>query len=99
MANARSVLVPLRRAATAAAELDVLLSLGTHARLPNMTRPFFFSSGEGETTKTGIEVVAGRHPMLDRRLPGGAVPNDVTLGDVPTGSEVRWERRSSRGIS
>jgi DNA mismatch repair protein MutS len=65
----------LRRASEGVAELDARLSLAEVARLGQWVRPEV-------TAARGIEVVAGRHPVLDRTLPPGVfVPNDLRLGD------------------
>jgi DNA mismatch repair protein MutS len=67
---------PLRACAQAAAEADALLSFGRVAAEAGWTRP----SVDGAEA---IEIVAGRHPVVERALQsageGPFVPNDVHL--------------------
>ncbi|MDD1750550.1 MAG: DNA mismatch repair protein MutS [Methanothrix sp.] len=58
--------------AGALAELDVLLALAIVAVESGLVRPQF--NGEGK-----LFLRAGKHPVLDRAMRGGFVPNDVLL--------------------
>jgi DNA mismatch repair protein MutS len=61
--------------ATALAEVDVLLALAELARGRNYCRPEM-------TDEPTMEIVDGRHPVLDVLQPEGTfVPNDVRFGD------------------
>ena len=52
--------------------LDCLLSLATVASFPSYTKPTF-------TDTTEIEVVDGRHPMVEQLLPQSYIPNSTSL--------------------
>lgn len=58
--------------AAALGELDVLLALATVAAENSFVKPEFNSEGK-------IILRASRHPVLDRAMRGGFVPNDVLL--------------------
>ncbi|MBL8796656.1 MAG: DNA mismatch repair protein MutS [Planctomycetia bacterium] len=59
------------------ATLDVLASLGELAASRHYCRPVL-------TDEPVLEIVEGRHPVLDQTLPPGTfVPNDVLLGPEP----------------
>jgi DNA mismatch repair protein MutS len=58
--------------AGALAELDVLSALATAAAESGLVRPEFNSDGR-------LSLRAARHPVLDRAMRGGFVPNDVLL--------------------
>ncbi len=63
----------LRATARAVGELDALLSLAEVAEENRYVRPEV-------TAETGIEIVEGRHPVLEKVLPSGSfVPNTVKL--------------------
>ena len=64
----------LLRTADSMAEIDVLAALSTLAANAGYCRPML-------TTEPIVDIRDGRHPVLDRLLPGGQfVPNDVRLG-------------------
>ena len=63
----------LRQAGRALGELDALLSLAEAAEKNHYVRPEI-------TESPGIEIVEGRHPVLEKVLPAGSfVPNTVRL--------------------
>lgn len=63
----------LRMTAAAIAELDVLTSLAQMADRPDYCRPLVVEADV-------LEIVEGRHPVLDAILPRGTfVPNDTSL--------------------
>lgn len=62
----------LRDCVQALATLDCLFSLATVANQPNYCKPEF-------TSETSIEVVGGRHPMVEQLLIDAYVPNDISL--------------------
>ena len=66
-------LAPLQAAAEALATLDVLGGLAQLALERNYTRPTI-------TQENVLEIVAGRHPVLDDQLKEQFVPNDVSMG-------------------
>ena len=70
--NAR--LEPLRRAAAALAELDVLAALAERAEACDYRVPIL-----DETP--GIEIEGGRHPVVERVLDTPFEPNDITLDE------------------
>jgi len=60
--------------ADALARVDVIAALAEVGELHGFVRP---ELEEG----TGLEIVAGRHPLVERVLPGGGfIPNDCRLG-------------------
>ncbi len=64
----------LQQAAWLLAELDVLCGLATLARTQGYVRPKV-------TDRPELDIVGGRHPILDARLPTGTfVPNDSSVG-------------------
>jgi DNA mismatch repair protein MutS len=69
----------IRQAALALAEVDVLASLAHIATLRNYCRPSFVESADSSE----IEVVEGRHPVIEQQeMAGGSerfVPNDLYL--------------------
>ena len=69
----------IRQAALALAEVDVLASLAHIATLRNYCRPAFVESADSSE----IEVVEGRHPVIEQQeMAGGSerfVPNDLYL--------------------
>ncbi|MCC6283975.1 MAG: DNA mismatch repair protein MutS [Phycisphaerales bacterium] len=56
-----------------ASELDATLTFAEKARERSWTRPEIVAGAR-------LEIVAGRHPVLDESLPGAFVPNDTLLG-------------------
>ncbi|MBC7235119.1 MAG: DNA mismatch repair protein MutS [Chloroflexi bacterium] len=72
----------LRATARAVAHLDVFLSLAEVAAAYNYVRPELSDETvvEGKTTVPRIEIVAGRHPVVERTLTDKLfVPNDTYL--------------------
>ena len=69
----------IRQTALALAEVDLLASLAHLAALRNYCRPVFVESAEGSE----IEIVEGRHPVIEQQeMAGGSerfVPNDLYL--------------------
>jgi len=69
----------IQQAALAVAEVDVLASLAHIATLRNYCRPSFVESAESSE----IEIVEGRHPVIEQQeMAGGSerfVPNDLYL--------------------
>ncbi len=63
----------LQQAAAAVALLDVLVSLAELAVRRRWVRPVI-------TQDNILEIVEGRHPVLDEQLADQFVPNDITLG-------------------
>ena len=64
----------IERAAVTVARLDVAAALAEVAVDQDYVRPALHESGP-------IEIIAGRHPVVERRLEAGEfVPNDCTLG-------------------
>ena len=64
----------LQQVADAVARIDVLASLAYLARRRNYCRPQVHSDKD-------LEIIDGRHPVLDVTLSSQFVPNDVALGD------------------
>jgi DNA mismatch repair protein MutS len=65
----------LQSLARSLAELDVLVSLAELASIRHYTRPTVDDSKR-------IDIIGGRHPVLDMRLESGRfVPNDTKLGE------------------
>jgi DNA mismatch repair protein MutS len=69
----------IRQTALALAEVDVLASFGHLAAERNYTRPALEEGGDIEGV---IEIVEGRHPVVEQQVAAGAeryVPNDLYL--------------------
>jgi DNA mismatch repair protein MutS len=64
----------LQECATALAELDVLAALTERADALNLCRPEFSASN-------GIEIIGGRHPVVEARSPQTFIPNDLKLDE------------------
>ncbi|KAG9231538.1 DNA mismatch repair protein msh3 [Amylocarpus encephaloides] len=67
---------PIRDCISSLALLDCLLSLATIALLPGYCKPTF-------TTSTEINIVDGRHPMIEQLLPTTYIPNSTSLSTTP----------------
>lgn len=65
-------LIPLQESAQAIAELDVINNLAERADSLDLCRPEL-------TNDPGINIVAGRHPVVESVLKTPFVPNDVNL--------------------
>jgi DNA mismatch repair protein MutS len=68
-------LAPLKRAAAAMAELDVLANLAERADALNWKAPQL-------TDADGIRILRGRHPVVERVRSEPFEPNDLVLDDV-----------------
>ena len=67
---------PLQEAADAIAAVDALGSLAETARLNHYVRPEIYDDDR-------LIITGGRHPVIDRMIPGNFVPNDCKLdGDL-----------------
>jgi len=64
----------MRATASAIGELDVLFSLATAATLYGYSRPVVNAGSR-------ISIRDGRHPVVERMMPGQYVPNDALLDD------------------
>jgi DNA mismatch repair protein MutS len=64
----------LQRCAEGLAELDVLATLAERANSLDLRRPEL-------TEAPGIEIIAGRHPVVERVIQTPFVPNDIRLDD------------------
>ncbi len=70
----------IARAAEAVAALDVASALAELATECGYVRPVLADGG-------ALEIIGGRHPVVERRLPAGAfVPNDCVLGSTGLGA-------------
>lgn len=67
-----------RDAISSLSTLDCLLSLSTVASLPGYTKPTFSDSNTAE-----INITDGRHPMVEKLLSTGYIPNSTTLSAAP----------------
>lgn len=65
---------PLQQCAAAIAELDVLNNLAERAQTLNFNAPTF-------SDKPGIEIKAGRHPVVEDVMDHPFMPNDTLLSD------------------
>ncbi len=65
-------LVRLRAAATAIAEIDVCMSFAERSETLNLVRPEF-------APQPGLQITAGRHPLVEQAQKSAFVPNDVDL--------------------
>jgi DNA mismatch repair protein MSH3 len=68
---------PIRDTITSLSLLDCLLSLATVAALPGYCKPTF-------TSTTEINVIDGRHPMVEQLLPSTYIPNSTSLSQNAT---------------
>jgi len=73
----------IRQTALALAEVDVLASFSHLAALRDYCRPQLTESKDGQTNDGEMEVIAGRHPVIEQQeMAGGSdrfVPNDLYL--------------------
>jgi len=73
----------IRQTALALAEVDVLASLAHIAALRNYCRPAFVAGDGSGVELSDLEIVEGRHPVIEQQeLAGGSerfVPNDLYL--------------------
>ena len=67
----------LRDCVSSLATLDALLSLATLANQPGYVRPTF-------TDEIGLDIIGGRHPMVEQLLLDGYVSNDMHLSHNST---------------
>ncbi|KAF1914937.1 DNA mismatch repair protein MSH3 [Ampelomyces quisqualis] len=67
----------LRDCVNSLATLDALLSLATLANQPGYVKPTFVDT-------TGLDIVGGRHPMVEQLLLDSYVPNNVHLSHNST---------------
>ena len=67
-------LVPLQQTAEALAELDTLSCFAERADTLNYCSPEFQS-------RPGIDITAGRHPVVEQVTDGSFIPNDCKLND------------------
>ena len=74
LARLLDYLPDLQRCAEALAELDVLATLAERADSLDLRRPQLSEA-------PGIEILAGRHPVVERVIENPFVPNDVCLND------------------
>jgi DNA mismatch repair protein MutS len=65
----------IRQTALALAEVDVLASLAHIAALRDYCRPKFIDSAEGSE----LEIIEGRHPVIEQQGADRFVPNDLYL--------------------
>jgi DNA mismatch repair protein MutS len=65
----------IRQTALALAEVDVLAALAHIAALRDYCRPSFVESAEGGE----LEIIAGRHPVIEQQSGDRFVPNDLYL--------------------
>lgn len=68
-------LAPLQDTAAGLAELDVLANLAERAETLNLSRPVL-------TEQAGIEIIAGRHPVVESVIKSAFTPNDTQLNDA-----------------
>ena len=71
--NARSILTELGRFADTVASLDCLLGFAIKARERGWNKPIIVD-------EPMLDIIQGRHPVLDETLGHRFVPNDCTLG-------------------
>ena len=74
LARLLDYLSDLQRCAEALAELDVLATLAERGDSLDLRRPQL-------SVAPGIEIIAGRHPVVERVIENPFVPNDVRLDD------------------
>lgn len=67
-----------RDAVSSLSTLDCLLALSTVASFPGYTKPSFSESPTAE-----ISITDGRHPMVEKLLSTGYIPNSTTLSTAP----------------
>jgi len=67
-------LKPLQTCAAAIAEIDVLTTFAERADTLDFNPPSF-------TSEPGIQIIAGRHPVIEQYQIGPFVPNDLCLDD------------------
>ena len=67
-------ILPLRETAQHIAELDVISNFAERAVINNYARPTL-------TDQAGIQITAGRHPVVENTLDDPFVPNDLVMDD------------------
>ncbi|KAG4428739.1 Mismatch repair protein msh3 [Cadophora sp. M221] len=87
---------PLRDAISALSTLDCLLSLATVAAFPGYTKPTFLPSSPGSSTQ--INIVGGRHPMVEQLLPSTYIPNNTSLSNGPSPSSSSGSPPNTRAL-
>lgn len=87
---------PLRDAISALSTLDCLLSLATVAAFPGYTKPTFLPSSPGSATQ--INIVGGRHPMVEQLLPSTYIPNNTSLSNGPSPSSSSPSQPNTRTL-
>jgi DNA mismatch repair protein MSH3 len=70
--------VSFRDAISSLSILDCLLSLSTVASFPGYSKPTFSASPTAQ-----INITDGRHPMVEKLLSTGYIPNSTTLSAAP----------------
>ncbi|MBL4808666.1 MAG: DNA mismatch repair protein MutS [Phycisphaerales bacterium] len=79
--QARSVLDELGSYAHTVGQLDVLCGFGDKAHHRGWVRPTITTDSAQENhLENSLEIIQGRHPVLDEMLEQRFVPNDCTLG-------------------
>jgi DNA mismatch repair protein MSH3 len=73
-----------RDAISSLSTLDCLLSLATVASLPGYSKPTFLS-----TPSTTINIVEGRHPMVETLLSSPYIPNSTSLSTKPDATRAQ----------
>jgi DNA mismatch repair protein MSH3 len=73
-----------RDAISSLSTLDCLLSLATVASLPGYSKPTFLS-----TPSTTINIVEGRHPMVETLLSSPYIPNSTSLSTNPDATRAQ----------
>jgi DNA mismatch repair protein MSH3 len=73
-----------RDAISSLSTLDCLLSLSTVASFPGYTKPSFSDSPTAE-----INITDGRHPMVEKLLSTGYIPNSTSLSTAPDSTRAQ----------
>lgn len=72
--NLLAELAPLQQSAESLATLDLLTNFAERAQTLNLTKPTL-------TTEPGINIIAGRHPVVERVLDEPFIPNNTILNN------------------
>jgi DNA mismatch repair protein MSH3 len=78
----------LRDSVSSLSTLDCLLSLAKVASLPGYTKPTFITPSTTNPTETTINIIEGRHPMVEQLIPSSYIPNSTSLSTAPNSTRA-----------
>jgi len=82
-----SLLMRLRDAAVALSKLDALASIATASSSAGYTRPMLIQTADAGSGKIDIDIVGGRHPIVETTTFHDFVANDCQLSNAASGDD------------